>query len=132
MGYIRQRVQEVDVFGGTAFYDAVLEGLERVSKLSSSMSKWVIALTDGADGHSKKDKGGNIGSKAEHLLKTIPNVNICVITVGSLPEETISVVTKYVRAAEASGGKGLHIVASDAAKIAEAFTAIGNLMAEDA
>jgi Mg-chelatase subunit ChlD len=125
---IRQDISNLNTFGGTAFFDAVMDGLERLRSLPPDTPKWVIALTDGADQHSSRDKSGR---QACDLLRKIPKSNLAIITVGDLPQSTIGNVKKYVAAAASVGNKALHIVASDASKIAEAFETIGNMMADD-
>jgi len=114
----------------TAFYDAVLEGLQKLNDSpGDASSKWLVTLTDGQDFDSKVDVNPQ-GSKVCKLLKT-SGVNIAVITVGSLPRATINVVGSYVQAAESTGAMGLHVVASDSAKISEAFAHIASIMGDD-
>lgn len=119
-------VIKVQTFGGTAFYDAVKEGIELLDKAPGDVSQWLIALTDGADGHSSVDKHPP-GRKACQMLKE-RNINIAVITVGQLPRETIDCVKGYTTACEAGGNSGLHIVAADTQAIADAFQTIASMM----
>ena len=50
---MRTAVDRVDTFGGTAFYDALLEGFQMLQKNEEAkkLSRWVIGLTDGEDQH---------------------------------------------------------------------------------
>jgi len=41
------------VGGGTAFYDALIESSQSLKDSLPESQQWIIALTDGADGHSK-------------------------------------------------------------------------------
>lgn len=122
------QVEAVETFGGTAFYDAVEEGIGLVNQAPGGMPKWLIALTDGADGHSKIDNKPPGRRGCEALRRS--SVNIAIITVGDLPANTIQVVKSYCDAAQEAGQQGLHIVAHDTQKIAEAFETIASMMDE--
>ena len=81
--------------GGTAFYDAVAyaaDMLDRCHLLSAHTPKWVVALTDGADGGSKR---GSVKTACTRLQKE--NMNIAVITIGN--EVNQSVVGQFISAA---------------------------------
>jgi len=129
-----EKVSEVKTFGRTAFYDAVKEGVDFLKNMEggADSTKWLVALTDGADTDSQKD-GSRYGSDAGRLaceeLRS-SDINIAIITVGSLPHETIRVVNNYIEACQATGGLGLHIVAHDREAISKAFDNIAAMMEE--
>lgn len=125
---LHRHVDSVETFGRTAFYDAVKQGLGQLGPaVDPGIPKWLVALTDGAD----TDSSSSSASAAEGLIRATPNMNVAVITVGDLPHQTIGVVNRWVQAAQSAGCTGVHVPASDADKIREAFESIAEMMADD-
>lgn len=114
-----QRLEQLEVFGGTNFYDAMLEAVQKLSEVKSS-NRWIIALTDGEDTGSKVDSDG---SQATGLIEEI-KLNVACITVGKLQDRSMKVIEKYV----AKASNGMHVEASDTQKIADAFKQVANLI----
>lgn len=106
--------------GRTAFWDAMVSGLELLDKTDKGEDQWIIALTDGDDNASKKDFNVVI-----NLLKysTSQNVRVVVIALGNLQEEY-----KMRELCQASK-HGLYIQAAANSKaISDAFVTVDNMM----
>jgi len=117
--FMFERLEQLEVFGRTNFYDAMLEAVQKLSKVESG-SKWIIALTDGADTGSFVDQDGSIARK----IIEVKGLNVACITVGDLPAMSMKIIKNYV----ASSNKGMHVEASDTRKIADAFKQIAHVI----
>ncbi|KAJ3030789.1 hypothetical protein HDV00_008714 [Rhizophlyctis rosea] len=110
-------------WGGTAFWDALLQTLETVkrssSKVTDGKAKWIIALTDGGDNASQR-------GAYQKILKEVKDsgITLAVITVGPVPNaEEIKV------ACAASQGGGLFVSADASSEgIKEAFGKVVSAM----
>jgi len=119
------RVASLRTRGMTAFYDAVAAGAEalhRASAKGDSNSKWLIALTDGAD---NKSKHSSI-HEAIALLGSISDINLALITVGS--DINLNVCRQFLGAVEAVGGTAMLVQASNQNDIAMAFQTVSEAM----
>jgi len=114
-----ERLNQLDVFGATKFYDAVLEAVQMLAKVQSS-SRWIIALTDGEDTGSSVDRSGTAATK----IIEEASLNFACITVGKLPDQTIKIINGYV----SSAVDGMHVEASDTVKIADAFKEVAHVL----
>ena len=102
---------------GTSFYAAVLEACQQVVNGSSSnKSQWIVALTDGVDFSSESEYGVNDYQVRKYVKKY--NLNVIVITVGDLHDQTISTIESIVGASP----NGLQIRARDTDSIRGAFS----------
>lgn len=77
---MKLQIGKLKASGKTAFYDALRNAIDKISLNNDNNSKWVIALTDGADTDSKLENKPNQLAK---LLNKI-NINLIIITVGKL------------------------------------------------
>ena len=74
-----RKIAGLSAGGGTAFYDAIEATARVLSHKGAGVEKWVVALTDGADGSSRHGAVGNCCK----LLNTQPGMNIALIVVGN-------------------------------------------------
>jgi len=114
-----ERLQQLEVFGQTNFYDAMLEAVQKLSKVVSSNS-WIIALTDGEDTGSKVDVDG---SQACTMIKEL-RLNVACITVGTLNARFMKIIENYIE----NSKNGMHVEASNTQKIADAFKQVAHLI----
>jgi len=114
-----ERLNQLDVFGATKFYDAVLEAVQMLAKVESN-NRWIIALTDGEDTGSRVDAHGTAASKIIEEAR----LNFACITVGKLPAESMEIINGYV----SSAADGMHVEASDTVKIAAAFKEVAHVL----
>jgi len=117
--FMLKRLEELEVFGTTSFYDAMLDAVQKLSDVDSE-NRWIITLTDGEDTGSKVDRDG---SRAADIIQE-QRLNVGCITVGNLPADFITIVDKYIARAK----NGMHVEASNTRKIAEAFEQIAQLI----
>lgn len=115
---------------GTAFFDSVLLAASAVDQnalakaKSKEHSNWVVALTDGDDNRSDRDARGQAGRAL-----AAAGCNFVAITVGALQDDTLQDV-KRLCGGVAPGKQGLHLVAQDADKIAQAFEEVKRRMGD--
>jgi len=113
--FMLQKLEQLQVFGTTSFYDAMLDAVQKLSDVDSE-NRWIITLTDGEDTGSKVDRDG---SRAADIIQE-QKLNVGCITVGTLPADFITIIDKYISKAK----NGMHVEASNTRKIAEAFEQI--------
>ena len=137
-------LHQLQVKGATAFYDAVLQALELLQAEGEKLkyvSKWVVALTDGADTVSFPEAV----PKACEILRTTPKMNLALLTVSGKPKRgcfglgnlkyvdvaDMNVVNQYLDAARGGkyAGTVLHIDADNEGAIAAAFDSVSEAMA---
>jgi tetratricopeptide (TPR) repeat protein len=113
------KIDNIKADGGTAFYDALYHAVLNMDKAGDA-TKWIVALTDGDDQHSKK--------KPEEVIKLIKqkSINIVIMTVGKLGNaETIKRICNSVR----NGGKGIFIeIDKNPEGISKAFKKVAKLI----
>lgn len=113
------KIDNIKADGGTAFYDALYHAINAMDK-SGDATKWIVALTDGDDQHSKR--------KPEEVIKLIKqkSVNVIIMTVGKLANaDTIKKICSSVR----NGGKGILIeIEKNPAEINKAFAKVAKLI----
>jgi len=114
-----ERLKQLEVFGQTNFYDAMLEGVQKLSEIVSN-NRWVITLTDGEDTGSTVDLDG---SKASSMIKEL-KLNVACITVGKLNARFMEIIQKYID----NSKNGMHVEASNTQKIADAFKQVAHLI----
>jgi len=114
-----ERLQELEVFGQTNFYDAMLEGVQKLSEIVSN-NRWIIALTDGEDTGSTVDLDGSTASSMIKELK----LNLACITVGKLNARFMKIIQNYID----NSKNGMHVEASNTQKIADAFKQVAHLI----
>lgn len=124
-------LSSLETRGATAFYSAVLEGLNLLVRDtdpdSMDRQKWCVALTDGTD---NKSKGSDI-DEALTLLARTPNLNLALITIGDDYDK--SAFERYKSASKAApGDQRLHMKASDTDSISKAFKDIARQMVSTA
>jgi len=117
--FILERIEQLEVFGQTNFYDAMLEAVQKLSAVVGT-NKWIIALTDGEDTGSKVDP---LGAQATKIIQE-QRLNVACITVGQLPDKFMNIIENYISSAKS----GMHVGASNTKKIADAFQKIANLI----
>lgn len=120
--------------GGTAFFDAVLEGLKLMNDPTVALAKgprWMVCLTDGDDVGSKRDNAQ--GELVTKMLDSgaVPNLNMVIITVGVMAEKNVKVIKTWVNSLVASGGIGQHVSEKDASQIETAFNVVAEVLAAD-
>jgi hypothetical protein len=81
-----------------------------------------VALTDGADGDSRSDSV----PRAISWLKSTPNLNLAIITVGSGIDQRVC--RSFLDAAEEAGNQAMLVKASNQAEIAKAFENVAAAM----
>lgn len=119
--YINSLIDKIKADGGTAFYDALYDAIKKVENSSSATGiKWIVALTDGDDQHSKK--------KPEDLIKILKgtSVNLILMTVGKLQNYSIlQNICKNV----GNGAKGILIeIDKNPQEINKAFAKVAKLI----
>jgi len=116
--------------GLTKFHDGVMEGLERL-RAGSSSAKYLVALTDGDDNMSRSQPNGE--KVTEYLRSPDADVNIIVITVGrDIKVKMIETCKQWASIVKAAGKVGLYIPADQPSEIAQAFTKVAAIIADDA
>ena len=130
-----QKVKALETQGETAFYDGVLKGIRLVCGEGEKddvdfrlRPKWVVSLTDGTDNMSQK----NSFDEAVQLLKTTPQLNFALITVG-LEDDTMDQELKrkfkaLSEAPKSNSNEGLWLRAADSKAISDAFDKIAEKM----
>lgn len=116
--------------GGTCFFDAVLEALKLLST-STLPSKWLVCLTDGDDVGSRKENA--LGQLVTQKLDSgaVKNLNMVIITVGSMKAENSRAIDTWVERVCKAGGDGRHVNEKDAAQIEMAFEVVAECLAAD-
>lgn len=117
--FMLERIEQLEVFGQTSFYDAMLEAVQKLSAVVGT-NKWIIALTDGEDTGSKVDPRGYQATKIIQEQR----LNLACITVGKLPDKFMKIIENYISSAKS----GMHVGASNTKKIADAFQKIAHLI----
>jgi len=117
--FMLERLQQLEVFGQTNFYDAMLEAVQKLSAVAGT-NRWIIALTDGEDTGSKVDPEG---AQATKIIQE-QQLNVACITVGKLPDRFMKIINQYI----SSSKSGMHVGAENTQKIADAFKKIAHLI----
>uniref|UniRef100_A0A7S2G0E3 VWFA domain-containing protein n=1 Tax=Alexandrium andersonii TaxID=327968 RepID=A0A7S2G0E3_9DINO len=93
--------------------------------------KWLVCLTDGDDlGSRRENARGEIVNQMLHA--GIPsNLNMVMITVGSLRAGNVKVIDSWVEKVSSTGGLGRHVSEKDAAAIAKAFDVVAECLATE-
>jgi len=117
--FMLERIEQLEVFGTTNFYDAMLEAVQKLSAVVGT-NKWIIALTDGEDTGSKVDQEG---AQATKIIQE-QRLNVACITVGKLPDKCMKIIANYTSSAKS----GMHVGASNTKRIADAFKKIAHLI----
>lgn len=119
--------------GGTCFFDAVLKCLNMLSQRGIAppgASRWLVCLTDGDDlGSSRGNTRGELVSRALLSGSFAAELNMIMITVGSLKLENVHVIQSWVNHISSAGGKGLHLGDKDASGISKAFDVVAEYLA---
>lgn len=120
--------------GGTAFFDAVAQCLQMLNQpgvLPSEALKWLVCLTDGDDLGSRREN--TRGEMVNQMLNAgIPsNLNMVMITVGSLRAGNVQIIDSWVEKVASTGGLGRHVSEKDAAAIAKAFEVVAECLATE-
>jgi len=110
--------------GGTAFFDAILQGLHEASSSEEAARRdqWVIALTDGGDNSSRSSSVGEACS----LLRTHKGLHLIIITVGK--EYSKDKNEMVLKAARDNGSHGVHVSADDTGQLHDAFKRVEQLI----
>jgi len=117
--FMLERLKQLEVFGQTNFYDAMLEAVKKLSEVASD-NRWIITLTDGEDTGSKVDRDG---SRATGIIQE-QRLSVACITVGQLHADFMKIIDMYI----ARSKNGMHVEASNTRKIADAFKQIAQLI----
>jgi Mg-chelatase subunit ChlD len=127
---IHQEVRGMRCRGQTAFYDAVLESLNTVTRTqgqSDDTKKWVIALTDGEDNKSRRNHHGYVLSYPTILKKLRDSdVDLIIITIG--PSYDHHAIDEMVKTSEDSGNLGFHLSADRDSEIEKAFSKVSKII----
>jgi Mg-chelatase subunit ChlD len=106
--------------GGTAFFDALYDASLMMKKADKESPRWIMALTDGADQHSKKASATSVQAmKAENVDLVVVGVELRA-DVGSVCEG----LTK------GTSDKSMFINATDLNALDEAFEAVAELICD--
>jgi len=106
--YLRKRAADACVvYGGTAFYDALIKTVEvlNASPKEDGRSQWIIALTDGADQHSKQ----SLANAATAIQNAAGKPNLIIVGIQLSRQvkplmERLASVTEKSLFIDASGG----------------------------
>lgn len=117
--------------GGTCFFDAMMQGLQLLSKpgvAPPGASKWIVCLTDGDDLGSRREN--NAGQLVDGILSSggAPGVNMVTITVGKLKDKNLQVIDAWSAHVANAGCVGKHITQKNASAIAEAFEVVAEIL----
>jgi len=120
--------------GGTKFFDAVDASLDQLASpglSTAEASRWLICLTDGDDLGSRREN--SIGQLVNRKLETNPpsNLNMVMITVGSIKTEMVSTIAGWVERTKARGGHGQLLSEKDAGNIKMAFQVVAECLAAE-
>jgi len=119
-----------DTAGGTCFFDAVALCLQLLGQHPQALPRWLICLTDGDDlGSCRENSSGQLVTSMLHA--SVVNLNMMMITVGSLQERNTKVIDSWVKRVVATGGVGRHISEKDAGAIGKAFQVVADILAAD-
>jgi Mg-chelatase subunit ChlD len=105
--------------GGTAFFDALIDAGKMMAKADKEAPRWIIALTDGADQHSK--------NRMEKALEELKASAVDLVIVGvELNQAVEGPCQKLATASD----KSLFINANDMNALDEAFEAVAELICD--
>jgi uncharacterized protein YegL len=115
---LRERAAKACVAGGgTAFFDALLDAEQMMKKADEATPRWIMALTDGADQHSK--------NPLQKALDALKKSKLDVVIVGCELRDGRDC-EKLVTASD----KSIFINATDLAALDEAFEAVAELICD--
>jgi Mg-chelatase subunit ChlD len=106
--------------GGTAFFDALIDASNMMSKADKESPRWIMALTDGADQHSKK----SLSLALEEMTKE----NLDLVIVGVELYDAVS--GDCEKLAKGTSDKSIFINATDLNALDEAFEAVAELICD--
>eukprot|EP00287_Rhodomonas_sp_CCMP768_P000566 CAMPEP_0196745688 /NCGR_PEP_ID=MMETSP1091-20130531/62737_1 /TAXON_ID=302021 /ORGANISM="Rhodomonas sp., Strain CCMP768" /LENGTH=303 /DNA_ID=CAMNT_0042092503 /DNA_START=6 /DNA_END=917 /DNA_ORIENTATION=+ len=122
MATMERIVSGIDTRGGTAFWDAVKTSMELMKMSAQHDDRWIIALTDGEDQHSKPESFPWILQN----IRTI-TVNLVIITVACRTATYQLKQIKECADSSALGNKVMHIEANND-EIAQAFGKVEEML----
>jgi Mg-chelatase subunit ChlD len=105
--------------GGTAFYDALINASAMMKSADKDMPRWIIALTDGADQHSK--------NTLEKALGDMKAAGLDLVIVGVELRDNVQAPCEKLATAS---DKSVFINATDLNALDEAFEAVAELICD--
>ena len=98
---LRSSVEQLVAGGGTAVYDATMEGVDLVASLhDSSRINAVVVLTDGEDNQSRLDEAQLVAELRRRSENDVGNIRVFTIAYGKGANTDV-----LASIADASGGK---------------------------
>jgi len=120
--------------GGTRFFDAVatcLEQLHQPGLAPVDAPRWLVCLTDGDDIGSRAGNANGEIVNQMLLARAPPNLNMVMITVGTLKEKNLKVIEDWVTKVSQAGGVGQLQSEKSAIHIKKAFDVVAEVLAVD-
>jgi len=133
-GVLERRISSLrpSTSGGTCFFDAVAQCLQLLNKpkvAPPEVRRWLVCLTDGDDqGSQPQNERGEIVTQTL-VAGVSKQLNLLVITVGTLLPANVRIMEAWVHRVCAAGGIGKLLSERSAATIAKAFHVVAEYLA---